>query len=44
MRRFRKPDIKSIFLNNFWLKLISLILAIIVWLYVNGILTEGTSL
>jgi YbbR domain-containing protein len=26
--------------NNFWLKLVSLVLALIVWLYVNGELAK----
>jgi YbbR domain-containing protein len=36
-----KIDIKSFIFNNFWLKVISLIIAIITWLYVNGELTRG---
>ncbi len=43
-RKFSVSDLKYIFFNNFWLKLISLIIAIIVWLYVNGELTEGIRL
>ena len=43
-RKFSMRDLKYIFFNNFWLKLISLIIAIIVWLYVNGELTEGIRL
>jgi len=43
-RKFSVRDLKYTFLNNFWLKLISLIIAIIVWLYVNGELTEGIRL
>lgn len=47
-RKFSVRDLKyiflNIFLNNFWLKIISLILAIGLWLYVNGELSEGIRL
>ncbi len=36
-----KMNIKSAILNNFWLKLISLIIAIITWFYVYGEITKG---
>lgn len=31
---------KKWIVNNFWLKVISLILAIVTWLYISGELTE----
>ena len=40
-KRMRDVSVKNILLNNFWLKLISLAMAIITWLYVNGELTQG---
>ena len=36
-----KVSIKVVILNNLWLKLLSLGIAIIIWLYVNGELTRG---
>lgn len=33
--------IKLAITNNFWLKLISLVIAIIVWLYVSKEITKG---
>jgi hypothetical protein len=41
MKFSQKIDIKKIIINNFWLKVISLIIAIIVWLYVSGEITKG---
>ena len=39
-----KMDIRGMFTHNFWLKLISLLIAIIIWLYVNGEITKRLSL
>jgi len=36
--------IKQLIIHNFWLKLISLIIAVITWLYVSGELTQGIRL
>ena len=41
MRIFKKANLKEILLHNLWLKLISLGIAIIVWLYVSGEITKG---
>ena len=42
MRKVKsKINLKNLFFHNFWLKLISLALAIITWLYVNGEITRG---
>ncbi len=40
-RWFRKIDVKKACIYNFWLKLISLIIAIIIWYYVSGEITQG---
>lgn len=36
-----KIDLKKAVSYNFWLKLISLIIAIIIWYYVSGEITHG---
>ena len=41
MEFFKKISIKRAIMYNFWLKLISLIIAILVWLYVSGTITGG---
>mgnify|MGYP001245271084 CR=1 FL=1 len=38
---FKDIKIKEIITNNFWLKVISLIIAILVWFYVAGTITGG---
>ncbi len=40
-RWFKKIDIKKAVSYNFWLKIISLIIAIIIWYYVSGEITQG---
>jgi hypothetical protein len=37
----KKIDIRKAITNNFWLKLISLIIAIIIWFYVSVEITKG---
>jgi hypothetical protein len=34
-------NIRKIVTHNFWLKLISLIIAVVIWLYVTGEITKG---
>ncbi len=41
MEFLKKISIKRAIMHNFWLKLISLIIAIFVWLYVSGTITGG---
>ncbi|MBD3263610.1 MAG: hypothetical protein GF375_00725 [Candidatus Omnitrophica bacterium] len=41
LRFLKKINIKKAITYNFWLKLISLIIAIITWVYVSGEITEG---
>ena len=36
-----KINFRKIIFNNFWLKLFSLITAILLWLFVNGEITKG---
>jgi len=36
MKFFKKVKVKELIFNNFWLKLISLIIAIIIWVFVSG--------
>lgn len=38
---FKKIDIKRAITYNFWLKVISLAIAIVVWYYVSGEITQG---
>jgi hypothetical protein len=40
----KEINIKRLILHNFWLKVISLGIAILVWLYVKGEITRGFSL
>lgn len=40
-RWFRKLSFKKALTNNFWLKLVSLIIAVVVWYYVSGEITQG---
>jgi YbbR domain-containing protein len=41
MKLLKKIKIKELVTYNFWLKIISLIIAIIIWLYVSGEITKG---
>jgi len=41
MIEFKKIDIRKALTHNFWLKTISLIIAIIIWFYVIGEVTNG---
>ena len=41
MELLKKISIKRAIMYNFWLKLISLVIAIFVWLYVSGTITGG---
>lgn len=41
IERIKNISLKKIVVNNFWLKVIALLMAIIIWLYVNGELTKG---
>lgn len=41
MKIFKRTTLKEIILHNLWLKLISLGIAIIVWMYVSGEITKG---
>ncbi len=38
---FKKIDFKKAATYNFWLKLVSLAIAIVVWYYVSGEITQG---
>ncbi|MDP2922324.1 MAG: hypothetical protein Q8O30_01190 [Candidatus Omnitrophota bacterium] len=44
MKFWKKIKIKELITYNFWLKLASLIIAIIVWLYVSGEITKGVKI
>ncbi|MDD4954715.1 MAG: hypothetical protein PHP17_01565 [Candidatus Omnitrophica bacterium] len=46
MRFFKlgKINIKELITYNFWLKVVSLILAISVWLYVSNEITKGVKI
>jgi len=37
----KKIDIKAALMHNFWLKIVSLIMAGVIWLYVSGEITKG---
>ncbi|MCF7894616.1 MAG: hypothetical protein K9L69_00530 [Candidatus Omnitrophica bacterium] len=37
----KKIDLQKAITYNFWLKLVALIIAIIVWYYVSGEITQG---
>ncbi len=39
--KLRKLNIKELITYNFWLKMISLGIAIVVWLYVSNQITKG---
>lgn len=39
--KLRKINVKELITYNFWLKVVSLVLAIIVWLYVSNEITKG---
>ncbi|UCC95375.1 MAG: hypothetical protein JSW40_01125 [Candidatus Omnitrophota bacterium] len=41
MKFLKQVNLKEIVTHNFWLKIISLIIAILVWLYVSGTITSG---
>ena len=41
MEFLKKISIKRAVIHNFWLKLIALVIAILVWLYVSGAITGG---
>ncbi|MCF7874900.1 MAG: hypothetical protein K9L87_04745 [Candidatus Omnitrophica bacterium] len=40
-RWIQKIDLKKAVTYNFWLKLIALVIAVIVWYYVSGGITRG---
>lgn len=40
-RYFRKINLQKAVTYNFWLKLISLFIAIVIWYYVSGEITQG---
>ncbi|MBU0694164.1 MAG: hypothetical protein KKC11_05790 [Candidatus Omnitrophica bacterium] len=40
-KRLRIKKLREIIANNFWLKIISLIVAVVIWLYVNGEIIRG---
>jgi len=42
--KLRKINVKELITYNFWLKIVSLILAIIVWLYVSNEITKGVKI
>lgn len=47
MKKFlnlRKVNLKELITYNFWLKIISLGIAIIIWLYVSNEITKGLKL
>jgi hypothetical protein len=44
MKVLKKLKIKQLVTYNFWLKLVSLILAIIVWSYVSNEITKGVKI
>jgi hypothetical protein len=37
----KKMNLKTVITHNFWLKVISLVIAILVWFYVKGEITRG---
>jgi hypothetical protein len=41
--QYKDFSIKALFVHNLWLKIISLVIAIVTWLYVNGELSSGVS-
>lgn len=40
-KRLRMKKLREIVNHNFWLKIISLIVAVVIWLYVNGEIIRG---
>ncbi|MDD4182606.1 MAG: hypothetical protein PHT53_02140 [Candidatus Omnitrophica bacterium] len=42
--KLRKINLKELITYNFWLKIVSLILGIIVWLYVSNEITKGVKI
>lgn len=44
MKFWEKMNIRKIIIHNFWLKIISLIIAVIVWLYVSGEIVKGVKI
>jgi hypothetical protein len=42
--KLRKINLKELITYNFWLKIVSLVLAIIVWLYVSNEITKGVKI
>jgi len=41
MEFLKKINIKKAIMHNFWLKVISLIIAAFIWFYVSGEITKG---
>jgi len=41
MEFLKKISIKRAIMYNFWLKIMALVIAILVWLYVSGSITGG---
>lgn len=41
IKNIKEIDIKKALTNNFWLKIISLVIAVIIWFYVSGEITKG---
>ncbi|MFH1504045.1 MAG: hypothetical protein ABIH08_01465 [Candidatus Omnitrophota bacterium] len=41
LKFLKKINIKAAVANNFWLKIISLIIAAVIWFYVSGEITKG---
>ena len=41
MEFLKEINIKRAITHNFWLKIISLIIAILIWVYVSGAITGG---
>ncbi|UCG35217.1 MAG: hypothetical protein JSW17_06975 [Candidatus Omnitrophota bacterium] len=37
----KKINLKGVATHNIWLKIISLLIAIVVWIYVSGEITKG---
>ena len=41
MEFLKKINIKRAIMYNFWLKLMALVIAVFVWLYISGAITGG---
>jgi len=41
MRIFKIINIKKAIFYNFWLKIVSLVIAVIIWFYFSGGITQG---